>query len=311
MRLLVMKSLRGAVSIVLVVLAASLSSCGQPSEKTPASEPLEGILRIGLIPEHNLFAQKKRYQPIGDYLSRKLRTRVEFKMLSRYGNIIDNFVSSELDGAFFGSFTGALAQKKLHVEPLARPEYPDGTSTYRGLIIVRRDSGIRGIDQMKARRFVFVDKATTAGWLLPMHYFKTHAVDDVSSWLSESYFAGSHEGVIYDVLDGRADIGAAKDAVFKRLAMDDPRIMNDLLVLAESPSVPENALCVRESLDQSIKSKLLQTLLTMNEDEEGRDVLDEFGAARFIRTAADDYSAVFEYAERIGLDLERYDYIND
>jgi len=311
MRPLVTKLHRGAVSLVLIALLASLSSCRQPSEQTPPSEPLEGIIRIGLIPEHNLFAQKKRYQPIGDYISKKLRTRVEFKMLSRYGNIIDNFMSSELDAAFFGSFTGALAQKKIHVEPLARPEYADGTSTYRGLLIVRRDSGIRTIDQMRGKRFVFVDKATTAGWLLPLHYFKTHGIEDFHSWLSETYFAGSHEGAIYDVLERRADIGAAKDAVFNRLAREDRRVVQELVVLARSPSVPENALCVRPGLEESIKLELRNALLTMHEDEKGRQVLEEFGASRFIATVPGDYSAVFEFAETIGLDLETYDYIND
>jgi phosphonate transport system substrate-binding protein len=313
MRVLVKRSLRRAVALALLSLSLSLSlpSCRQQEEMSPPTEPLQGLLRIGIIPEHNLFAQKKRYQPIADYLSRKLRTTIELKMLSRYGNIVDNFVSSRLDAAFFGSFTGALAYKKLHIEPLARPEYPDGTSTYRGLLFVRRDSDIRAIEHMKGRRFVFVDKATTAGWLLPLHYFKTHGVEDFRSWLSESYFAGSHEGAIYDVLERRADIGAAKDAVFNRLAIDDPRITQELLVLARSPSVPENALCVRPGLDESLKNALRSALLEMDEDRDGREVLAAFGAARFIPTVESDYSVVFEFADAIGLDLESYDYVND
>jgi len=232
-------------------------------------------------------------------------------VLSRYGNIIENFVSNQLDGAFFGSFTGALAQRKLSVEAIARPEYPDGTSTYHGLLFVRKDSGISGVEDMKGKRFAFVDKATTAGWLLPLYYFKTHGVDDPTTWLKESYFTGTHEGAIEDVLERKADIGAAKNTVFLMLAGNDPRITDELVILAVSPDVPENALGVRSDLDEPLKRGLRDALLGMDKNAAGRAVLHAFGAARFIPTTEDDYAPVFEYAAIIGLDLETYDYLND
>ena len=39
--------------------------------------------------------------------------------------------------------------------------------------------------------------------------------------------------------------------------------------------------------------------------------LEAFGARRFIETRESDYASVFEYAEKIGLNLEDYDYMND
>jgi phosphonate transport system substrate-binding protein len=164
---------------------------------------------------------------------------------------------------------------------------------------------------MKGKRFAFVDKATTAGWLFPLHFFKTHGIDDHKSWLRETYFTGTHEGAIYDVLERRADVGAAKNTVFFRLASSDPRLANELAILKRSPDVPENGLCVRKDLNPHLTSKLKHTLLAMAEDKKGKTVLSNFGASRFIPTAEEDYSVVFDFAERIGLDLETYDYIND
>jgi phosphonate transport system substrate-binding protein len=286
-------------------------SCRSQEETLPPDSQPQETLRIGLIPEHNLFSQKKRYEPLAEYLSREVGAGIHLKILSRYGNIIENFVSNDLDGAFFGSFTGALAHKKLGVKALARPEYADGTSTYHGLLFVRRDSGIRSGQDMKGKRFAFVDKATTAGWLLPLYYFRTQGIDDHRSWLKEIYFAGTHEGAIYDVLDKKADIGAAKNTVFQRLAQSDSRLSNELTILETSPDVPENALCVRKHFDDALATKLKETLLNMHREEEGRETLKLFGAARFIRTTEEDYRVVFRFAERIGLDLETYDYIND
>jgi len=83
-----------------------------------------------------------------------------------------------------------------------------------------------------------------------------------------------------------------------------------LSILARSPDVPENALCVRADLDESLKNDLRIALMSMDRDEAGKEVLRAFGAARFIDTDEADYTAVFEYAEAIGLDLENYDYLN-
>jgi phosphonate transport system substrate-binding protein len=258
-----------------------------------------------------MFEQKKRYRPVADYLAKKVGVNIELCVLSRYGNILDNFVSNRLDGAFFGSFTGALALRKLGVKALARPEYLDGTSTYHGLLFVRGDSGISSGNDMKGKRFAFVDKATTAGYLFPLHYFKAQGIVDYRSWFGESYFSGTHEGSIYDVLERRADAGAAKNQVFARLSIRDPRISDELTILARSPDVPENGLCVRGDLGAPLENQLKEALLNMNQEEDGREVLTGFGARRFIATTEEDYAAVFEFAAAIGLDLESYDYLND
>ena len=302
-------------SAAALVFALSLlvcaGGCGEREEVAPAIDSPQRTLRIGLIPEQNIFSQKGRYKPLAAYLSKKIDASIELKVLSRYGNIIENFVSSRLDGAFFGSFTGALAHRRLGVEALARPEYMDGSSTYHGLLFVRRDSGIANANDMKGKRFAFVDKATTAGWLLPLYYFKTQGIDDYRSWLKEAYFAGTHESAIYDVVEHTADIGAAKSTVFSRLADENPRLSEELVILARSPNVPENGLCVRGDLESSLKTRLRDALLNMEGDPEAAAALEALGARRFIETAEADYASVFEYAEKIGLDLETYDYMND
>jgi phosphonate transport system substrate-binding protein len=288
-----------------------LLQCKKQEEAVPHSETSQKTFMIGLIPEHNIFSQKKRYEPLAAYLTKKTGLKVELVILSRYGNIIDNFTAGGLDGAFFGSFTAALAHKKMNIEALARPEWSNGISSYHGLIFVRKNSGITNVNDMKGKRFAFVDKATTAGWLLPMYYFKVNGIEDYRTLLQEIYFTGTHEGAIYDVLDKKADIGAAKNTVFDRLADTDQRVSQELLILAKSPDVPANGLCVRKDLDDTVKANLKETLLNMDQDQEGREVLKSFGAVRFIATSEADYVPVFEYAAQIGLDLTTYDYMND
>jgi phosphonate transport system substrate-binding protein len=263
---------------------------------------------LGLIPERNLFNQLDRYEPLADYLSRRSGIDIELKVVSTYGNLIDDFISSGLDGGFMGSFLLALAHERLGVEPLARPVGLDESSTYYGLVFVRKDSGIRLYRDLMGKRFAFVDPATMAGYLLPLKFFHDFGIRDYRTVFSSSYFAGTHEGAIRDVLNGTADIGAAKSTVFGQLAREDPRIGSELIFLAKSPEVPANSLALRGDLDPEIRTALEQSLLGMQDDPEGQEVLRRFGALRFIETHLDEYATVFDYAAEVGLDLATYDY---
>jgi phosphonate transport system substrate-binding protein len=274
------------------------------------TEDEKKVFLIGLTPERNIFEQIERYQPLADYLSEKTRLKVKLKVFTRYGNMINYFVSSHMDAAFFGSFSYVLAHEKLGVEAIARPVSLDGTSTYFGKIFVRKDSGIKGPREMKGKRFVFVDKATTAGYLLPLLYFKERGIKDYQSYLREVYFAGTHEDAIYDVLNGKADIGAAKNTVFDRIAKTDRRILTDLEEIERSPEVPENTLAVTKHVSPSVRAAIEKALLGMENDPEGRDVLKKFGAQRFIRTSNADYESLYALIRKIGLNLAQYDYVN-
>jgi len=265
---------------------------------------------IGILPEMNVFKQKQRFKLLGEHLSKKTGVTVQFTILSRYGNIVERFNSEKMDGAFFGSFTGALAIKKLGVVPLARPVNMDGSSTYHGYLFARKDSGIKSVKEMKDKKMAFVDKATTAGYLFPLAYLRENGVADTERFFSQTFFAGSHDAAINAVLKRKADLGAAKNTVYDRERKRDPRVESELTILAQSPHVPSNGLCVRKDLPDSIKHSLKSVLLALHTDPDGKVVLQQFGALKFIETTTKDYQPVFEMAKKCGIDVANYNYSN-
>ncbi len=302
----------GAVALLLVAAVVTLSACA-PREGAPAPhEPGQGAapagatLALGLVPEQNIFRQRARYAPIVSYLGRHAEVRVELFQVPSYGAVLDEIAEGRLDGAFLGSFAYALAHRRLGVVPLARPLGIDGHATYHGLLLVRRDAGIDDIRQLRGRRLALVDRATTAGYLLPMVAFARAGVRDPRSFLGEMYFAGTHEDAIRDVLTGKADAAAAKSTIFERMVREAPPLAHTLVTLARSPEVPENALAVRAALDPALRQRLRAVLLAMGDDEEGRLLLEQFGAARFVPAEDADYEPVYRLAGEAGIDLATY-----
>jgi len=286
------------------VLAAG---CKKERAAAPQPQQQRQTLRIGLVPEQSIFKQVHRYEPLTDYLSRRLNVNVVLSVMPSYEKVLRGFAAKELDAAFLGSMTYILAHTRFGVEAVARQVNLDGTSTYYGILFVRKDSNIRSIREMKGKRLALVDRNTMAGYLLPLAYFKKGGVDDYATYLKEAYFAGTHEDVIYDVLDRKADVGAAKSTVMMRLATEDARVKNDLLFLTRTPPVPENCLAVRRDLDANLKEQLRSLLLSMHEDQEGARILREFMARRFIETRDSDFSSVYRFARDLDIDLNAGD----
>jgi phosphonate transport system substrate-binding protein len=305
-----MTHFRVTIAVLIVVVAFATSCEKSQQERRPEKTFAQQEILLGLIPEQNVFRQRERYQVLRKYLSDRLGITVNFTSLSRYGNIIEHISAEKMDGAFFGSFTYVLAHNQLGVEPIARPVNLDGTSTCHGYIFVRKDSGIRTAADMKGKRFAFVERATTAGYLFPLAYFKEKGIPNLHAYLGESFFAGSHDAAILAVLNKEADIGAAKNTIYDQMSAENPRIEKELFILAASGVVPQDCLAVRKNIDPELKNALRQALLEMDKNDEGMEALKRFGARGFVETRDSDYEYLYKFLAQVGIDLKTYQYEN-
>ncbi len=295
----------------LLVMILMVGGCEKSKQEyIPVKSFAQQEILIGLIPEQNIFRQRERYQSLKKYLSDSLGITVNFTSLSRYGNMIEHFSSEKMDAAFFGSFTYALAHNQIRVEPIARPVNLDGTSTYHGYLFVRRDSGIRKAGDMKGKRFAFVERATMAGYLFPLAYFKENKIPDPNAFLGESFFAGSHDAAILAVLNREADVGSSKNTIYDQMSSENSRIEKELIILATSNVVPQNCLAVRKDLDPELKKALKKALLDMDKTADGAEALHRFGARGFIETSDSDYAYLYKLSAEVGINLRLYRYEN-
>ncbi|MCX7794552.1 MAG: phosphate/phosphite/phosphonate ABC transporter substrate-binding protein [Thermodesulfovibrionales bacterium] len=263
---------------------------------------------IGLIPEENIFRQMDRYRPLGEYLTSRLNINTRFTILSRYGDIIDRFVTRNLDGAFFGAFTAVLAMEKLGVEPVARPVNLDGTSSAEGYIFVRKDSGINNVKDMRGKTIAFVDRATATGYIFALAYLREHGIENPLDYFKEYYFTGSHDSALLSVLDGRADIGVAKNKIIKERIKKDPLIENEILIIARSSALPDVTLCLSKKLEKGLREKIKYILLTMDRDPEGKKILEKLGALRFVSASKEDFESVYNLLKKANIDIKTYRY---
>ena len=274
--------------------------------ETEVQSPDERTLRLLLVPEKNTFEQHRQYKFIADYLSRKLEMNVIVEIMINYGDISVAFQTGNADAGFFGSFSYVLTHAKAGIEPIARPVWLDGSSTYRGYIFVRKDSGIRTVKDMKNKNLVLVDKETTAGYIFQRYYFKYYGITDIENYFSRISYAHRHDAAAWAVYTGEADIGGAKNHIFNSLKEEYPDFKEQMLVLVESPEVPSNSLAVRKDLNPALKLRLKTLLLSLHESTEGQEVLKNFRARKFIETSDSNYEVLYKMVKELGIDLHVY-----
>jgi len=302
-------------SVILIILQISLmaTACSDREAgdliKGESKRIKEGTFTIAILPEQNVFEQKKRYRPLAEYLSDTLNVNVKIKLLDSYGSIYDEIKNRTIDAAFFGSFNYVLTRARTDIEPIARPVEIGGNSNYKGIIFTRKDSGLNSdIRTWKGKRISLVHEVTTAGYIFPRWYLKRHGIDNFEKYFRRIIFSGSHDAAILAVLKGQADIGAAKDLIFKKLLSENPAIRDEIVVLAESISVPSNSLCVRADLKNNIKSSLKKTLLSMHNTDNGRTALAALNAEKFIETSDSEFNELRQMAGDIGIDIRTYQF---
>lgn len=264
-------------------------------------------IKIGLVPEQDIRKMAARYEPLAEYLSKKLDKEIVLVYLDSYGEVCDKFIYKQLDAAFFGSFSYGLTHVKAGVEPIARPDY-QGISAYRGLIVVREDSSIKNVTDMRGKRLALVHQATYAGYLYPLRCFKEHGIKDLEGYFSKIMFAGSHDKAIFALLKNEVDVACPKDLVYQRIIKENPDLEKKLVVLSASEQVPSNALCASKDLDPVLKNKLKDALLNLHSEAEAIPVFRSLGADRFIETKDSDYQHLYDTINALGIDLNTYPY---
>lgn len=278
---------RDAGGVGVAVRAGLRGSNGVPSTAT---------LRIGIIPEREIFEQRRRYALLAGEIARRLDCSVQLVTENTYEGVLSDLETGRVDAAFAGSFIAVLAMDRCGAEVLCKPEMDGGVTTYRGVLLSRADGPVESIEDLEGASIAMV-RATTAADLFPFVELDRCGLLD-SSRRPAIRWVGTHDAAIQELAAGRVDAAAAKDS---RVAAYEARAgAIALRRLAESPEVPNNALIVRAGLDDGVKAKLKAVLLDMDEDPDGRRVLERFGAVRFVGCGASEYVAVLDMVRRIG-----------
>lgn len=281
-------------AIILSILLISICGCIPEGEDELIVAFVPSVESQTIIDQLDMFEQE---------LEKSVGMKVSAMVMPDYSACVAAMGTGKADVAFLPPLAYVLGNEEYGFDVLLKAERK-GKTVYRGEIIVRNDSGIDTIADLKGKIFAFVNPSSASGCLYPKILLMQNGIDPDTD-LAEVIYPGQHTMVVVSVMNGQVDAGAVfEDA---RTISEDvaPGVMEETKVLAYTMDIPADTVTVRKELDEEMKGKLSVALKAMAQGKEG--LLYEIYQIEYLHDATDaDYAPIRDVANSVGLDIKEF-----
>ena len=217
------------------------------------------VIRFGVISRYNPILMYRNYQPIMDYLSARTPYRFELKLGRTYRDAVRYLEEGETDIASLGGITYLMAHARFGARPLVKPLAPDGRPFYRSVFIVREESPLRSLADLRGHSLALGSGYSTSGNVIPRYELARAGVrlEDLERVENLPH----HDLVAKAVLEGLFDAGAVKDVVAYQYRFKGLRFIH---FSGPIPSVP---LTIRPDLPDTIARAVVEALVSLEADD--------------------------------------------
>lgn len=188
---------------------------------------------------------KAQFDPLLTHLQRELNVTIRFDSEPTYALSIRRFIDGGYDFGWIGPspYVTATREEPEALRLVATLRKHHGTHFY-GVIVVRRDSNIVSLQDLKGGRFAFGSPNSTLSYFVPRYMLKKAAVFDT---LADKSFLGRHDRVVKHIIMGKSDAGGVKASVAETYT-------KFVRIIAQSEPLPNFAIvCTRRCSVQHCK----------------------------------------------------------
>lgn len=240
---------------LVAVLAVGLTTVAlQPTHVTGQTK-----LVMVFVPSGEAEAILFSGQQIGRMMGVALGIPVEAVVSTSYAAAIEAMCTGRADIGALNAFSYVLAHEKCGVE-VAAVSVRFGLPFYRSQISVRADAGINKLEDLRGKRFAFVDPASTSGYLFPAAMLKKAGYDP-DKFFSQVVFAGNHPSVILAIYRGQVDGGATFEDARDNVRGQFPDVNQKVKVIATTNPIPNDTWSLSTRLNPALRAKIKDRLL--------------------------------------------------
>ncbi len=235
-------------------------------------------LRIGLLGGENESDRLGRFGAYRDLLEETFKVPTRLFPATDYAGVLQAFSAAQIEMASLGAsgYAGAWLDTHGGVQPLVVPEENDGSIAYVSVMVVRADSGITTLEQMRGKSLAWADPNSTSGYLIPRFALRRAGIGvESGQYFSRTGFAGGHEQGVVAVLQrqydgamtwasGQGDPAQGFSRGNLRAMVDKGMLkMSDLRIIWTSDPIPNGPLAVRTALPAAFKEDMTRFHLAL------------------------------------------------
>ncbi|NJD08730.1 MAG: phosphate/phosphite/phosphonate ABC transporter substrate-binding protein [Methylococcaceae bacterium] len=295
-------------TLLLGVFALLLAGCGENgaelyAPRFSATSPWETREYVFAIhPLHNPVRLFEIYGPLIDLLNRRIAgAKFRLEASRNYDEFDKKLYGRQFDFALPNPYqTLNSLSHGYHVIAKMGDDHK-----FTGVILIRRDSGIRQVSDLKGKKVSYPARTALAATMMPQYYLQTHGLDlnrDV-----ESLYVGSQESSIMNVYLGNVAAAATWPLPWEAFQKEHPEQSRELVAQWETEPLINNGVVARDDVPEAVAQQVADLLAGLHGSEEGRAILGRMPLSRF--ELADDarYRVIADFLDRFNQTVRKLD----
>ena len=270
-----------AIATFLFGIVLGLPALGQTPSRVETK-----TLTLGIVSQIHQKEIEEHFRDFVGYVAKKLSSAIEGRIIIAPAppELAALLADKKVDFYMESPYPTYVINDVHGAGKLLLRRWKGGMAEYRALIFTNRNSATRHLDELRGKIIAFEDPGSTSGYFLPKFFLsrrglklseKTRTEPNVSPGEVGYIFAYSQEVLVDLVLENQVAAGAFSDDDYAAL---DEKKKSEIAVLAETDRLPRHLLSIRRDLAPPLAKRLEEILLSMNEDPEGRSILERTDA---------------------------------
>ena len=245
-------------AMLLIMLFLQVTSISAEVQKKP--------ITIAVLPCTDIVMTFKKFHPLATYLTQKTGLPIRLVVPENLTKFETSIHNGEIDFALQDPHTFLKLSNLFDKDSLLRALNLEGGTTQSGVIIVRKDSGIHKVTDLKGKTVMFGPKFSASKWLAGRLLLEDNGINtekDLKAYLN----GGCCEDIAFNVYLKAVDAGVVCDHFAgehedkqKELGIDASQIM----VIAKTKDVPMKVFSARKGIDKKTIIKVRQALLNLD-----------------------------------------------
>lgn len=308
-----------------VAVTASLAACGSSNNASGGTTAEGGEaaaagytpkeLTVQFVPSQNAETLEAKAKPLEKLLGDELGIPVKVSVSPNYNTIIEAMTAKQVDVGFLPPNAYVLAHdvrksadlllqaQRYGVEEATGAPTEEKVDFYKSLILVKKDSGIKSLEDLKGKKVGWQDVTSSAGYVFPAAAMIKAGIDPGKD--VQGVTLKGHDQAVLALLNGQVDAVAVFQDARNTVKGDVPDVFDQTEILFSTDPIPNDTVSVRSDMTDEWKTKISDAFIALGNDPEGQKIInDVYTHVGYVKGDDANFAIVRESAEAVGQKIE-------
>ncbi len=268
-------------------------------------------LNVQFVPSSQADTIQAKAKPLEKLLKKELGIPVHVTISTDYNTVVEAMGSGKVDMGFLPPDPYVQAHKQYGAKVILQSQRygindkkNDGSDTdklvdyYRALVVVKKDSGIKNVKDLKGKKIAVQNPTSDAGYIFPVVDLKKKGMNVVKN--SDLVTVKGHDQGVISVVNGDTDAAFVFDDARNLVKEDNPDVFKDTRVLKYTTKIPNDTITLRKGVSKADSKTIQKAMIKVSKTDKGKKVMkDVYSWAGVTKSTDSNFDTVRKYQNKV------------